>query len=356
VRHVRMLGLCLVAALAIAAVAASSAVAGPQWVKCELVGPGHNYTGPNCTKAEKAKPKGTGEYELYKAAEVGAKREAEGKSKNVPFTGANIGSGGVLYSAFRPCVTKTEGVQRLTRQACTEKGVESEGGGYGEEIDTSGAVVECTAERNSGETSGSSGVANVKVVFSGCEAGGVVPCTSAGAEEGEVRVNTLVGKLGYISKSEHKVGLLLEPATKHGRFAEFNCGGLETVVGVGNKKEGAEYVQGTKYPAPAGCFQICPGATPEEEKHGGYDGIISRIEPANEMTSEFKQTYSVKHEGFCGCVQVEAYQNVPSSFEGKHIDVLEAYLAAGSESYDWSSAAEEITNSSHPEEAGEIKA
>ena len=80
---------------------------------------------------------------------------------------------------------------------------------------------------------------NVSVRFRGCKLFGSAPCSN-GPEEGEIQVNPLKGELGFISKSEHKVGILLEPKTKKGAFASFNCAGiLSTVVGVGNSKEGA---------------------------------------------------------------------------------------------------------------------
>ena len=68
-RHVRMLGLCLVAVLAVGAYAVSSASALPEWGKCEAKA-GGNYKNSNCT--EKAKPKGSGSYEWKKGAELPA--------------------------------------------------------------------------------------------------------------------------------------------------------------------------------------------------------------------------------------------------------------------------------------------
>ena len=59
-----MVGLSLVAVFAIAAIAATSASA-LEWGKCEAKA-GGNYTGPNCTKAEKAKPLGSGTFEWRK--------------------------------------------------------------------------------------------------------------------------------------------------------------------------------------------------------------------------------------------------------------------------------------------------
>ena len=80
-RHVRMLGLCLVAVFAVAAIAASSASALPEWGQCEAKA-GGKYSDRNCqTKAKKGK----GEYEWRKATEVG-KSEKQ-------FRGHNVGSG-----------------------------------------------------------------------------------------------------------------------------------------------------------------------------------------------------------------------------------------------------------------------
>jgi hypothetical protein len=354
VRHVRMLGLCLVAALALGAYAVSSASA-LEWGKCEFVGPGGNYneSSPgsgtsNCSKSEKAKPKGTGEYEWRKATEVAEKRVAEGKSANVPFSGHNVGTGGVLSTSSQHCEGGTYGEHVVTRAGCIE------GGGTPE--NSEGLSVECTAENNSGEAVAKNKVENIHVTFTGCVVFGSLPCESEGAAEGEISTNTLKGKLGWINKSTKEVGVLLEPAQKHGLFARFACIGiLETLVGVGNKKEGAFYVKGTNYPS--GCGGECPGATPEEEKHGGYDGVISPITPVNQMTGEFEQVYSTNH-------SLLEPQNIPSSFEGKHIDLLEdrvqcavgAEEQCGKESIMWSAASEEITNVNTSEEEAEIKA
>jgi hypothetical protein len=345
VRHVRMLGLCLVAALALGAYAVSSASA-LEWGKCENVGSGGNYTGSNCTKAEKAKPKGSGSYEWRKASEVAAKRVAEGKSAGVPFTGHSEGGGGVLTASVRECTIITpEGTVelRVTRQKCAEEGGEENN------VEEVAAEVECSNESATGESEGKNKVAHIHVVFTGCSAFGAFPCQAEGSEEGEVPTNELKGKLGWINKANKEVGVLLEPAAKHGLFADFECGGiLGNEVGVGNKKEGTFYVQGEKYPE--GCYGECPGATPAEEKHGGYDGIISPITPVNQNTSEYTQVYTEESEF--------PFRNIPMNFEKKHIDVLEnGFVAISNGRKDaWASAGEVITNVNVTEEEGEIKA
>ena len=306
-RHIRMLGLCLVAALAVCAYAVSSASALPEFGKCEAKA-GGNYKDANCT--EKAK-KHQGAYEWIKGA----------KLKSVHFAGENVGSGGVLTSKIRQCEGSNGGaLGRLTRAKCE---------GTGEETEYATVKIECEHETSTGNITGSKSITDINVRFKGCKAFGAVPCSN-GPEEGEIDVNPLKGTLGYISKSEHTVGVLLEPVAKHGEFAKFNCAGkLTFVVGVGNSKEGAYY---------------------EPESHGGYDGIISPITPVNTMTSEYTQVYSVNS---------ETAENIPNKFEGKHIDLLETYFYPTEdpeESSMWSRAGEEITNVNDAVEEGEIKA
>jgi hypothetical protein len=329
VRHVRMLGLCLIAALAVCAYAVSSASALPEWGKCEAKA-GGNYSDANCTV--KAKPKGSGSYEWRKGSEL----------PNVPFTSHNVGGGGVLSTNIFDCKEgKEEGELisgRWTRQAC-------EGKGGGMRFSATGQVqVECESNSATGEQHGKKEVVNVNVVFTGCKAFGSFPCKSEGAAEEEIRTNTLKGDLGYINKAEKRVGTLLTPAKSKGTFAEFSCleGVLVTTVGVGNKKEGAFYLT-------SGCYGECPGATPEEEKHGGYDGIIAPITPVNTMTNAYTVTYSVNP---------VTYENEPSKFEGKHIDLLEDWIDNTYEELEggWSPAGEEVTDENIGAEAGEIKA
>lgn len=324
-----MLGLCVVAVVAVCAYAVSSASALPEWGRC-VAKTGGKYEDRNCTVKAKGKT-GKHEFEWEKGANL----------PNVKFTGHNVGSGGVLSVRQLSCRISNKDLptsEKTTRKGCTEKGekekaedpekTESEVAKLHEEVLS--IKVECGAESSSGEEHGKDSIVNVSVTFTGCHAGGTIPCTSSGAASGEVKVNPLKGSLGYINKAEKKVGVLLEPVTKHGRFAEFECGAgiVGSVVGVGNKKEGAWY---------------------EPEKDGGYDGIISPITPVNTMSNAFEQVYSAS---------LETDENAPRSFEGKHIDLLESYITspkAGDGSM-WSRAAEIITNVNTPEEEGEIKA
>jgi len=254
VRHVRMLGLCLVAVLAVAAYAVSSASALPEWGKC-VAKAGGKYTDANCT----TKGKG-GSFEWEKGATLSP----------VKFSGHSVGSGGVLTSGFDECESGPDEGLRVPRSQC-----EAEGGEYYNAVEEGYHVsVECENETNSGEATGKNKLGNVHVTFTGCKMLGHFPCSGKGLASGEIQTDLLKGELGYISKASHEVGVKLEPATKHGHFAEFSCafGPIDIVVGVGNKKEGAAY---------------------SPENKGGNDQIISPITPVNEMTSTYTQVYTV---------------------------------------------------------------
>jgi hypothetical protein len=286
-----MLGLCLVAVFAVAAVAATSAMALPEWGQCYAKA-GGKYANSNCTVKAK---KGAGEFEWRKGASV--------EPSQRKFSGA--GGLGILAGEYKICEPHAS-----RRTHCENEGEEVEY--FGEPLN-----VECESEFNHGETSGAKGVANIAVIFRGCKLLGSVPCSNT-SNEGEIQTSTLKGELGYINKSTKDVGVLLEPTIKHGLFADFTCigGAIGTAVGVGNKTEGAAY---------------------SPESTGGYDGIISPVTPVNEMSTEFTQVYTING----------SEENVPNSFEGKHIELLESYLYNTGEpgvSTKWSRAGESITN------------
>ena len=306
-RHLRIIGLCLAAVFAIAAVTASTASAKkPEWGKCVAQAGGKYLDGACQTKGK------GGSFEWKKGSTL----------PNVPFTGENVGSGGVLSTTLEFC-TGPENVQekRIPKKQC-----EAEGGKVEPELGT--IDIECESEHNTGEASGKNSILNVSVKFKGCKIFGSAPCSN-GTEEGEIQVNTLKGELGYINASEHKVGVRLTPTVKHGAFTQFICAGiLGTVVGVGNKTEGAWY---------------------EPENKGGNDAIISPITPVNAMTLKYTQVFTVN---------AENQQNVPSAFEGKPISLLEDYTYNAelpSHTTMWSPAGEEITNENTSTEEGEIK-
>jgi hypothetical protein len=299
VRHVRMLGLCMVAALAVAAVAATNASALPEWGQC-FEKTGGKYTDSNCTK--KASTKVPGSFEWRKNTEI----------SNHNFHGE--GGTGILTSTFISCFPQRERHAGKCKEGETEEQFASS--------------IECEKELNFGDTKGTKEVANIAIWFFGCKVFGSIPCSNT-PEEGRINVEPVKGTLGYINKAKKEVGVLLEPVKKHGLFAQFSCegGGVGVAVGVGNEKEGAAYLP---------------------EKTGGYDGIISPISPVNVMTGALTQTYTVN----------SADENIPSKFEGKHIELLESFLYNTSEpetnSSKWSKSGETITNVNSPNE-GEVE-
>ena len=351
-RHVRMLGLCLVAVFAFAAVAAAgSASAAPEWGRC--VGQKDaKYTEAGClTAAAESKGKYKGHYEWKAGAPASVECEAKKKGnytesacltvaekKGVPdhkghyekygpkFTGE--GGKGVLSATMYECrVAEEEEAPsgRFPRAECT-----NEGRGSGYLVEVPNLKVECTSEHASGEAVGSDQVANVSVHFNGCLIFGVDPCRTPGAAAEEIRTEPLKGNLGYIEKATTKVGVLLEPVAAKGRFANLECENIEAdvSVGVGDSAEGAFY-------------------TPEAT--GGYDGIISPITPINMMTPKFTQQYTANANR----------ENIPSHFEGGHIELLETFLETTTlpiESTTWSPAGQEITNVNTVEGEAEIKA
>jgi hypothetical protein len=300
-RHSRMFGLCLIAVFAIAGVFATTASAGgPEWGQCYAKTHG-KYADANCTTKATT---GHGPYEWRKNAEVVKK--------------GFKGSGGesVLTGEYHVCSPGGHGRERTCRK------------GEEEEVLLGGPLaVKCASEQNSGEAVGTDRVANVSVTFQGCTVLGEVSCTNT-AVEGEIHVNALKGRLGYINKAGKEVGVLLEPAEHNGRFIQFTCleGLLQTVVGRSSGKEGHAYLS----------------------SGGGHDGIISSITPINTMTTAFTQKYTMN----------ELFENIPQFETGKMYE-LESYVdntESPEFSTKWSKSGQSLTNVNTSEEETEIKA
>lgn len=308
-RHLKVLGLCLVAMFAVAALVASSATAGlPEFGQCNAK-EGGKYANAGCTKKAK---KGTGAFEWVKATALSEAAKTLRKNESVVDPGILRGD----YIVCSPNRTRQAG-------SCESHGEVEEGG----ELET-----ECENEFHHGKIVGTKEV-KVGVAFIGCKALGSIPCSN-GPIEGEIITNSLGGYLGYINKAAKEVGLLLTPEKKHGTFASFNCGGVVAItVGQGDKEEGTAYKESNG-----------------SENKGGNDSIISPITPVNEMSAEFKQVYTMNSE----------FENVPNKFEKKPRASLESFYAFPFEpgqGSKWSRAGESITTESHSEEGeGEIKA
>lgn len=181
-RRIRIIGLCLVAACALYAVSAASALAtAPEYGRCvkKAKAEGKGYTASKCTIAGEG---GKAKYEWVPGAE---------KAK---FT--STGGIGVLSTV-------------------------------------GGSTVECKAESSNGEfvPGNNKEEAGVFVTFTGCKAVGL-PCTSPGHASGELETNELEGIVGWENKASKKTDLELYPAksVKLGLFIEFECEGLAIKV------------------------------------------------------------------------------------------------------------------------------
>ena len=368
-RHLKMIGLCILAAFVFGALAASAAQAsGPEWGRCvKLAKKKGKYEDSNCTK-EQGKLKGPkplhfvaqekGEYEWLAGAEAkcysvkkkaakyadAACTEVQGKLKGpkpIHFVPQNKGeyeltSGGPKFTGegTTPGTLTAEYIDCEDIHAGNEDRRVPKGPANCAREESTGEIsVECTEESSHGEATGTNGIANVRVLFKNCAAFGVIPCNSAGKGSGEIETTTLDGRLGYVEPGAPHVGVLLEPAAAPGPFAEFECEeiGKDWVAGVGNATEGAAY---------------SPEAT------GGYDGVISPITPVNAMSEKFEQNYTINAN----------FENIPSKFDeaGAHIELLESYFDNAPQgepelSSEWSKAGESITNVVKTEGMVEIK-
>jgi len=293
-----MLGLCLVAAFAVAAYVATSASALPEFGQCTAK-EGGKYTNAGCTA--KASLKHPGSFEWKKASEIEATKRH--------FVGA--GTAGVLDGIYSICEPG---------EARAEKCKEGEEEHFFLSEPGKPLKIECESEANTGEIASANTVANVAVIFRGCKLLGTAPCSNT-VNEGEIQVNELKGKVGFIKKSTAEVGLVLEPNVKKGEFAKFTClgGQIGTVVGEGNKTEGCAYAQ----------------------THCGGDQIIGKVGPVNTETTTLTQTF-VANEATA--------ENEPSKLEGKPISLLESYVFNVENpgfSTKWSKAGESIVNVAH---------
>jgi hypothetical protein len=177
-------GLCLVAAVALTVVAATSAWAtAPEYGRClkQRGGSGKQFSDSKCTK-EVAKGALTDKFEWVPGAE---------KAK----------------------FTSTGGIGVLTT--------------------VGGSEVECQAESSDGEfvPGNNKEEAGIFVTFTGCTALSL-PCTSPKHTSGELETNELEGIVGWENKAVKRTDLELFPAKSvaSGLFVEFECEGLVVKV------------------------------------------------------------------------------------------------------------------------------
>ena len=89
-------------------------------------------------------------------------------------------------------------------------------------IKTEKLTIQCAESSVSGEISGPKTITGMVYKLTRCKSG-ELSCESAGAEEGEILSNSIVGDTEYLrTEKEVPVGLLMEPASGPS-FAEFKC-------------------------------------------------------------------------------------------------------------------------------------
>jgi len=173
---------CLLAALAVMAVAASAATAsGPAWFSCikaPKVGKSHtgNFNDKMCTS-----PNGEGKGKFLLAEGTGRGKRFKGK-----------GGPAVLHAKTWLGDNK----------------------------------IECAQSKASGVAEAPNRESDVEVTFKKCVASiGSKKCNSAGKKPGEVRLHAMNGELGYLKESPAVVGIRLELESEPGGvIAEFTCG------------------------------------------------------------------------------------------------------------------------------------
>jgi hypothetical protein len=258
-RRIKMMGLCLVAVLALAAVAVSSASAAlPEYrtcVKAAKVGkttPTGEFSDKNCSVAAPG-----GKYQL------GSWSEAKKKG----FKGKN-------------------GTSTLTSYIPENESTPWTGG-------TPAGVVTCKSGKSEGEITGPK-TSTVKVEFKTCSSEGK-KCTSTGGKTGSITTAPLTATLGYI---EGGVGSDVE-ATSHKITAEFSCEGLAivttgSVIGVNsgnvNKfaKEGTQtFSENAKHGQ-----SVVFGEFPENPETGPAHFLLSKITPPGVTLPSTENTVS----------------------------------------------------------------
>jgi hypothetical protein len=201
----RIVGLCLVAALALSAVAAAGASAfvreAPEVGRCVKKTGGKWKDGGCKTKAIPGEEK----FEWQPAFEPGNKYNEEHP----------------LKLKFKSKFKEETTIQLETT------GVAKDNPGKVK------SVVKCKEQESKGEVTGAKTNVATGVVFKGCESSGL-KCKTTGAAEGEIKVHELEGLLGWEKIStegpaKNKVANEFTP-TEGAKFTEFACGGIAVAV------------------------------------------------------------------------------------------------------------------------------
>src|SRR5664280_2167850 len=195
-KRIRIIGLCLVAAFAMSAIAATGAsAANPEYGRCikTTTGVKGKYSSATCTVL--AKEVKTEKYEWYAAF---------GSAKPLEKAG--------FKTALKPTTKAT-----LETKA--------------------GTKVICTGLEGAGKYTGNKTVLITKTTFTGCESGGI-KCNTTGFGTGMIEIEPLSGELGVITKvspsTKDKIGNVVFPKggspTSGSPVAEWQCASLVVKV------------------------------------------------------------------------------------------------------------------------------
>jgi hypothetical protein len=191
-RRTRIVGLCLVAVFAFAAISVSSASAvAPEFGRCLKVTPKAltNYDSAKCLKLA--------------SEDAGTETEKLNKGNFKWFSG----------------VVKTKFTTKM--KEATIATLETVGG----------TKITCTGESSTGEYLNTKEIGKMVAKFTGCETS-KIKCESAGAGAGNINTAPLGGPIGVevVGETPAKNKLANELHSESGNIAEFECAGLKVVV------------------------------------------------------------------------------------------------------------------------------
>jgi hypothetical protein len=235
-RRLGIIGVCIMALLAVGGVSAASASAeAPEFGRCikKAKAEGSGFSTGTCTAAV-----GSGAKFEWQAG-PGPKAHFVSAARFVP---TPLYTHCLKWSREREAGNEKIAQELLEKYGLTseecEKVIKEEEGKEPAVLETtSGLRIECGGASSAGEYTGAKTIGNVVTTFTECEVAEGVTCLSPGAKAGEIVSASLQGALGVIKAeglpTNNKIGLDLFP-TSGEVVAEIECGGLVKVVVTGS--------------------------------------------------------------------------------------------------------------------------
>jgi hypothetical protein len=235
-RRLGIVGVCIIALLAIGGATASIAAAeAPEFGRCikKAKTEGSGYSSANCTAAV-----GSGAKYEWQAG-PGPKAHFTSAARFVPTPPYKHC---LAWQREREAGNEKAAEEILARYGLTAEGCEAilaeeEGKEPAVLETTTGLRVECAGASSVGEYTGAKTVGNVVTTFTECEFAEAYVCQSPGAKAGEIVSASLQGALGVIKAeglpTNDKIGLDLFP-TSGSVVSEIECGGFFTVLVTGS--------------------------------------------------------------------------------------------------------------------------